>query len=199
MTEVYFRPETRRVCVLSGLEEKRRHLIELRDCEKSLELAIQELMRASKDEAFWAAMEMSARFLQLSCELTLALIASAPGVGPAGVMAVYDVSKIVVKAMNGELTVSDAYWYSTKAKLVGIAEHLKNSSGNARYGRALGAATSLVDVSAEVWGAWQGSRSARHSSFMAGPHRTAVAQLMRVRQKIADTRRELAACGLEGS
>jgi hypothetical protein len=195
-------PISQRVCTLSGLEQKRLagKLIELEDLEKTLEMAIREVAQATKDEYFWRAMEVSAKLIQVSSDLAIAILeegASKAGMG-AGAKAVsvtYDVAKMVVDALNGDINAKKALIFSTNAKVDGIAEILSSKGSN--YGKAVNNAKVLANLANDLYEYWDSRSSAlNEKSSLIGASRTAYGQLMRIKRQIKETREALANCPL---
>ncbi len=195
--------DAQRVCTLSGLEQKRLSgkLIELRDLEKTLDVAIAEVTQASKDEYFWRAMEVSTKLIQVSCDLFIAILEEGAekvgaGMGAKAVSIMYDVAKMVVDALNGDIGAKKALIFSTNAKLDGVAEILSNRGSS--YGKAVSRAKVLANMTNDLYEYWTGdgkeTLTAKSSLFDA--RKTAQGQLIRIRQQIRQTSESLAACGL---
>jgi hypothetical protein len=193
--------QARRACTLSGLEQKRLSgkLIQLKDLEKTLDIAIMETTKASSDEAFWKAMEVSAKLVQVSCDLTIALLEEGAekvgaGAGAKAVSVLYDVAKMVVDALNGEITFKKAFIFSTNAKLDAISEILNDRGGS--YGKVLSRTKVLANLAGDLYDYWSegGKERLTGASGLAGARKTALNQLMRVRRQIRETGEALEAC-----
>ena len=192
--------EAQRVCTLSGVQRKRLNgtLVVLADGEKMLVAAIADVTRAHKDESFWRAMEVSAKIVSLSCDLAIGLMEEAASkmgapVGARSVSAIYDVSKLVVDAFNGDLGVAKAAIYNANIKADVLSEMLSRRSPSAAT--AVGRVKMLANLAYELWD-FVDRRGTDLSSVsgLVGARRTAVAQLARVRQQIAETRSAIDVC-----
>ena len=187
MAEPVSSASTLRVCTLSGLTPKlvQDKLILLRDLEKTLQTSITDLTEARKDEAFWRAMETTAKIVQVTADVAVAyLAAQIPGVGPA-VSLGYDTAKIVVDGFNAKVSVTSAAMYSTSAKLSAIENHLE-SIGKTSLKDAVGKTWLLVSLAVDLGNWWnEGGRTAVLSeSSLIGARKTALAQLRRIQDQI---------------
>jgi len=198
-------PEAHRVCTLSGLEQKRLSgdLIKLRDLEDTLDVAISKGKQAASDEDFWKAMEVSAKLVQVGCDLTIAVLEEAAqkaglGMGARAVSTLYDVGKMVVDAMNKDVTVKKAIVFSTNAKVDGIAEILGDRGSN--YGKVLSRAKVLVNLANDFYDYWSsGGKNLIENSGILSARKTAEGQLMRIRQQIREVNGLLEACSPDSS
>jgi len=196
---VVLAPEARKVCNLSGLEQKRLEgkLLKLQDLEATLDIALKDVAQAADDEQFWRKMELCAKLVQVICDLTIAGLEEAAektGAGPAAktVSILYDVSKILVDALNGGFTVKKGVVFSTNAKVDGIAAALEDGGGNS--GKVLSrmkVLANLVDDLHEYWS--ERGTELRSPSGLVGARNTVHHQLLRIRQEIREIR-ELLSC-----
>lgn len=197
-------PDARRVCTLSGLEQKRMagKLLQLQDLEQTLDVALAEVTQAAKDEYFWRAMEVSAKLVQVSCDLAIAVLEEGAekvgaGMGAKAVSVSYDVAKMVVDALNGDVSAKKALVFSTNAKLDAIAEHMSHS-GN-RYAKAVSRAKVLANLANDLYEYWGdgGRETLAARSSLVGARKTAYGQLVRIRLQIRETKEALVACELQ--
>lgn len=193
--------EAQRICTLGGVARLNGKLVEFQDLERTLEIAIADVNKAAKDEYFWRAMEVSAKLVQVSCDLTIAILEEAAdkvgaSAGAKGVSLVYDIGKITANAFAMKMTVKDPFILSTNAKVDAIADML--SQRGSKYGKVLSRTKVLVNLSIDLYDYWKdgGEQTLTGSSGLAGARRTAVGQLMRIRRQIGETRAALQACEL---
>ena len=191
--------DAQRICTLSGIEQKRLSgkLIELRDLEKMLDISIAEVTQAAEDEGFWAAAEISAKIIQLSCDLAIAILEEKTGLAGKTVSITYDVAKMVVDALNGDIGAKKAIIFSTNAKVDFIAEML-SSRGNS-YGKVVSRTKTLVNLTNDLYEYWTGGgkETLTAKSNLVGARKTVEGQLMRIRQKIKETSEALSACDMQ--
>ncbi|WP_029524709.1 hypothetical protein [Polaromonas glacialis] len=201
--EILNSSDAQRICTLGGVEQKRLcgKLIELKDLEKTLDIAIKDVTQASKDEYFWRAMEVSAKLVQVTCDLTIAVLEEAAEkvgvqVGAKAISVTYDVAKMVVDAMNGDVTAKKALIYSANAKVDGVTAIL--SSRGSTYGKVLGHTKVLVNLANDLYEYWEsrGKETITTTSSLVGARKTAYGQLIRIRQQIRETSDALSASGL---
>jgi hypothetical protein len=190
-------PDLKRICVKSGLDYNllRKRAIELKDLENTLEVAVQEATEASKDEAFWKAMEVIAMIVKVSCDLAIALTADKAGPAGKGIAILYDTSKVVVDAFNDGLTLSDGLMFSNSNKLSAIADHIKDA-GRPKVGNALSHLVTLVNLANDLrkWLAPGAREKFGLSTGLTGARNTAYRQLMKIRSQLGMVERALAEC-----
>ncbi len=195
--------DAQRVCTLGGIEQKRfsGKLIVLRDLEKTLDLALADVTKAADDENFWKNWEIGAKIIQVACDLTIAVLEEGSekvGAGMAGktVSILYDVSKLLVDSLNGDMNVQKAFIFNGNVKLDGFAEIL--SSRGSAYGKAVSRAKVLGNLTYDLYDYWTGGgkETFTQKSSLFGARQTAQAQLIKIRRQIAETSEALSACGL---
>ena len=154
--------DAQKVCTLGGLQHNRLtgKLIELKDIEKTLDVAIKEVAKATKDEYFWRAMEVSAKLVQVSCDLAIAVLEESAakvgaGVGGKAVSVIYDVAKLLVDGMNSDITVKKALIYNANVKLDAVAEILTSKGSN--YGKAVSRTKILANMANDLYEYWDNS------------------------------------------
>jgi hypothetical protein len=183
-------PDAKRICTLSGLDSKlQSRLVELNDLDHALEVAIRDIEQATKNEYFWRAMEVVAKFVSALCDVAVGIL------GGFALGVVYDTTKMIVDALNKDLTTRKAFIYSANAKLGAIGEHL-SAADKTTVGRVVSATTTLVSLASDFYdyiGEGAGDRLFAKSGLI-GARATALAQLNRIRVQISEVEKALAAC-----
>jgi hypothetical protein len=137
----------------------------------------------------------------VSCDLAIAILEESAehvgaGVGAKAVSISYDVAKLVVDALNGDISAKKALIFSTNAKLDGIAEILSSRGSN--YGKAVSRTKVLANLTNDLYEYWTsgGKTTLTAKSSLFGARKTAQSQLIRIRHQIKQTSDSLSACGL---
>lgn len=197
MTAILSSAQVSQVCRLSGVEQKllSEKLITLRDLEQTLDMALRDAATAAKDEYFWRAMEVGAKLVGVTCDLTIAVLEDHTGPAGKGVSLVYDTAKLVVDGLNGDLTPQKSIIFSTNAKISAVANQLEGS-GAKKYAKAIEATKTLLNLSYDLYDYWTagGKATLTAPSGIIGARRTAYGQLLRIRVQVRKVEEELSAC-----
>jgi hypothetical protein len=193
-------PSTRRVCTLSGVKGKvalQQELVTLKDLEKSLTHAIHEANLADDDEAFWQAMIVATKIVQASCDLTIALLEAGTGPVGKGVSVLYDTSKIVVDALNGEFDAKEGFKYAANVNadaVLAVAEH-----SGAQWGTVASRLKVLANLADDLRDFFRQRGAQLSSGSISSAKRSALGVLQRLRAQITKTEEALAACDIPGT
>lgn len=188
-------PDVRRVCTLSGaqatlLQDK---LITLRDAEKTLVISIGEVGNAMKDDEFWGAMLVCAKIVQVSCDLSIAFLEEETGPAGKGISVLYDISKIIADALNGEFDAKEGFKFSANIHADVLLELAKRKGPKfARVASHIKTLANLADDLVDFFEKRGSNLTA--SSGLYGAKRSAQGILQRIRAQIVDIETALAAC-----
>lgn len=193
--------DAQRVCTLSGVQQKilADKLVLFKDLEKTLEMSISEVNKANSDEYFWRAMEVCAKAVQIACDLLIAGLEKEAGPAGKAISVGYDVSKLIVDGFNNQLTAKKGIVFSTNAKVDAIADHL-DDIGKDKFSKILSRAKVLANLANDLYEYWEeGGKDtlSPKASGLVGAHKTARAQLERIRAQIHSVSEALNACGVQ--
>lgn len=189
--------EARRICALTGVQGKlyADKLVEYRDLEQMLLVSQKDLERARTRDQILGYSIVALRIVKLACDVTIGVVADRAGPGGTAVSMVYDRAGLVVDAFNHKLDVREIVEFIIGVH-VGVAGQTLTALGKDKAAGVLGKAALLYSASRSVAEITDDLQSLTFGSSLDGSRSTLVAQLQKVRARIADLEAELKACGL---
>jgi hypothetical protein len=169
-------------------------LVTLRDLSNALQVVIADAQSAADLDRLWTVLLLGTKLVGATCDVAVSVIADKMGVYGRGASLGYDVAKMIVDALNGDVTLKKALIFSGSAKFDAITDVIANA-GNKPAVEVMQRLKLVAATANDLYEFWETNHEGFDGSAgILSAKRTAQGVLSKVQSQIADLEYSISSC-----